>query len=71
MGENIILDGIINKVPQVKETVEKIKEATGKKIENVACEVGGKITDAIKEQGGEDPKEVFENLKDKLFMKKD
>ena len=32
MGENIILDGIINKVPQVKETVEKVEQATGKKI---------------------------------------
>lgn len=70
MGDNKIIDGIIDKVPQAKEAVKKVEEATGKKIEDIAGEVGNKITDAIKEQGGDDPKEVLGNIAGKIFPKK-
>ena len=69
MEDNKILNDIIGKIPQAKETVEKIENATGKKIENIAGEIGGKIVDAIKENGQEDPKNVFNNMKDKLLFK--
>lgn len=70
MGDNKIIDGIIEKVPQAKEAVKKVEEATGKKIEDIASDVGNKISDAIKEQGGDDPKDVFGNIAGKIFPKK-
>ena len=69
MEDNKVLDGIIEKVPQVKEVVEKVENVTGKKIENIASEVGEKITEAMKEQGQGDPKEVLGNIAGKLFNK--
>lgn len=71
MENNMLVDGLLEKVPQVKEAVEKVENATGKKIEDIAQEVGGKITDAIKENGQEDPKEVLGNIAGKIFGKKD
>ncbi len=70
MGDNKIIDEIVEKVPQVKQAVEKVESATGKKIENIASEIGEKVTDAIKEQGKDDPKEVFGNIANKIFNKK-
>ena len=69
MEDNKVLDGIIEKVPQVKEVVEKVENVTGKKIENIASEVGEKITEAMKEQGQGDPKEVLGNIAGKIFNK--
>ena len=69
MENNMLVDGLLEKVPQVKGAVEKVENATGKKIEDIAQEVGGKITDAIKENGQEDPKEVLGNIAGKIFGK--
>ena len=71
MGDNKVIDGIVEKIPQVKEAVEKVEQATGKKIGDIANEVGGKINEAIKEQGEDPPKEVFGNIANKLLGKKD
>ena len=60
----------MDKVPKAKEAVEKDEEATGKKIEDIANEVGEKITEAVKEQTGDDPKEVLGNIANKLMGKK-
>lgn len=70
MEENKIVDGILEKVPQVKDAVEKVENATGKKIEDIASEVGGKISEAMKENGQENPKEVLGNIAGKLFGQK-
>ncbi len=70
MGDNKIIDEIMDKVPKAKEAVEKVEEATGKKIEDIANEVGGKITEAVKEKAGDDPKEVLGNIANKLMGKK-
>ena len=50
MEENKVVDEILDKVPQVKEAVEKVENATGKKIEDIAGEIGEKITEAVKEK---------------------
>ena len=71
MGDNKVIDGIVEKIPQVKEVVEKVEQETGKKIGDIANEVGGKINEAIKEQGEDSPKEVFGNIANKLLGKKD
>lgn len=70
MGDNKIIDEIMDKVPKAKEAVEKVEEATGKKIEDIANEVGGKITEAVKDKAGDDPKEVLGNIANKLMGKK-
>ena len=70
MEENKVVDELLSKVPQVKEVVEKVENATGKKIEDIAQEVGGKISEAMKENGQEDPKEVLGNIAGKLFGQK-
>ena len=70
MGDNVFIDAVVGKIPQAKEAAHKVEEATGKKIEDIASEVGTKISDAIKEQGGEDPKAVFGNIANK-FLNKD
>ena len=69
MGDNMIIDGLMDKIPQAKEAVQKVEEVTGKKVEDIASEVGIKISDAIKDQGGEDPKAVFGNIANKLLNK--
>lgn len=69
MGDNIIIDGIMGKIPQAKEAVQKVEEATGKKIEDIANDVGTKIGDAVKGQTGDDPKAVFGNIANKLLHK--
>ena len=73
MEENNVVDEILEKVPQVKEAVEKVEEATGKKIEDIAGEIGEKITEVVKEKNnGEevDPKGVVGDIANKLFGKK-
>ena len=47
MGDNKIIDEIMDKVPKAKEAVEKVEEATGKKIEDIANEVGLSVSAAI------------------------
>lgn len=69
MGDNKIIDAVIDKLPQAKDAVQKVEEATGRKVEEIASDVGNKIGDAIKEQGGEDPKAVFGNIAGKIFNK--
>lgn len=69
MGDNKIIDTVIDKIPQAKEAIGKVEEATGKKVEEIASDVGNKISDAIKEQGGEDSKAVFGNIAGKIFNK--
>ena len=71
MGDNKIIDGIVEKVPQVKEAVEKVENVTCKKIEEIASDIGEKVTEAIKAEGQDDPKEVIGNIANKLFNKKD
>ena len=47
MGDNMIIDGILEKAPKVKDAVEKVENVTGKKIEDVANDVGGKLKDVV------------------------
>lgn len=73
MDQNKLVDDILDKVPKVKEAVEKVENATGKKIENIAGEIGEKISEAVKENNnGEnvDPKVVVGDIANKLFGKK-
>lgn len=73
MDQNKLVDDILDKVPKVKEAVEKVENATGKKIENIAGEIGEKISEAVKENNnGEnvDPKDVVGDIANKLFGKK-
>jgi uncharacterized protein YoxC len=70
MADNKVVDEILEKVPKAKEVAQKVEEATGKKIEDIASEVGEKITDAMKENGQDDPKEVIGNIAGKIFGKK-
>ena len=73
MDQNKVVDEILDKVPQVKEAVQKVEDATGKKIENIASEIGEKISEAVKENNnGEnvDPKAVVGDIANKLFGKK-
>ena len=70
MEDNKVLDELLDKVPQVKEAVEKVENATGKKIEDIASEVGKKITDAVKYTDEEDAKGAIGEIANKLFGKK-
>lgn len=67
MEQNKILDELIDKVPQVKSAIDKVEDATGKKIETIADEVGEKITDAIKEKN---PDSNIVDIANKFFGKK-
>ena len=74
MDQNKVVDEILEKVPQVKEVVEKVENATGKKIEDIAGEIGEKITEVVKEKNnGEelDAKAAIGEMANKLFGKKD
>lgn len=73
MDQNKLVDDILDKVPQVKEAVKKVENATGQKIENIAGEIGEKISEAVKENNnGEniDQKDVVGDIANKLFGKK-
>ena len=59
MEDNKVLDELLDKVPQVKEAVEKVENATGKK-----------ITDAVKDADEEDAKGAIGEIANKLFGKK-
>ena len=67
MEPNKLIDDVLEKVPKMKETVEKVENATGKKIENVASEIGEKITDAIKNNDGNNQKGAIGHAANKLF----
>lgn len=69
MGDNKIIDAVIDKIPQAKDAIGKVEETTGKKVEEIASDVGNKISDVIKEQSGEAPKDVFGNIAGKIFNK--
>ncbi|MBR2786419.1 MAG: hypothetical protein IKD76_02865 [Clostridia bacterium] len=67
MEQNKFLDGILDKVQPVKEVIDKVEDATGKKIGDLAGDVGEKITGAIKEQN---PDNNIVDLASKVFGKK-
>ncbi len=67
MEQNKFLDGIIDKVQPVKEAIDKVENATGKKIGDIASDVGEKITDAIREQN---PDNNIVDMASKVFGKK-
>lgn len=67
MEQNAFLDGVLNKVQPVKEVIDKVENATGKNIEEIASDVGERITDAIKEQN---PDNNIVGLASKVFGKK-
>ena len=56
-------------MPQVKETIEKVESATGKKIEDIASEIGQKITNTIKEQNPGEEIPSIGDFANKIFGK--
>lgn len=71
MGDNMIIDGLLEKAPKVKEAVEKVENATGKKIEDVANEVGGKLKDAVLKDEDGNGKSDLQDMAEKFLGKKD
>ena len=47
MGDNKIIDEIVEKVPQMKEAVEKVENATGKKIDDILSQLGS-VAEGVK-----------------------
>ncbi len=70
MGDNMIIDGLLEKAPKVKEAVEKVENATGKKIADVANEIGGKIKDAAIKDEDNNGKSDLQDMAEKILGKK-
>ncbi len=71
MENNKIIDGLIDKIPQAKEAIEKVEGATGKKIGDIAGEIGDKINDVIKENNNGEEIKSIGDIANKLFKKND
>ncbi len=70
MEENKIIDELVEKVPQVKEAIDKVEHATGKEIEDIVGEIGGKITDVIKDKNNGKDISSIGDITGKLFGNK-
>ena len=70
MGDNQILDGLLEKAPKVKEAVEKVEEATGKKVEDLANEIGDKIKEAVSKDEDNNGKSDLQDMAEKFLGKK-
>lgn len=71
MENNKIIDELIDKIPQAKEAIEKVEGATGKKIGDIAGEIGDKINDVIKENNNGEEIKSIGDIANKLFKKND
>ena len=69
MGDNMIIDGLLERAPKVKDAVEKVENATGKKIEDVANEVGGKLKDVVLKDEDGNGKSDLQDMAEKMFKK--
>ena len=69
MGDNMIIDGLLERAPKVKDAVEKVENATGKKIEDVANEVGGKLKDVVLKDEDGNGKCDLQDMAEKMFKK--
>lgn len=69
MGDNMIIDGLLEKAPKVKEAVEKVENVTGKKIEDVASDVGGKLKDVVLKDEDGNGKSDLQDMAEKIFKK--
>lgn len=70
MEDNKIIDGIMDKIPQVKGAVEKVEGATGKKIEEIASDIGGKIKEAAGQDKDNNGKSDLQDMAEKFLGKK-
>lgn len=69
MGDNMIIDGLLEKAPKVKDAVEKVENVTGKKIEDVANDVGGKLKDVVLKDEDGNGKSDLQDMAEKFFKK--
>jgi hypothetical protein len=69
MGDNMIIDGLLEKAPKVKEAVEKVENVTGKKIEDVANDVGGKLKDVVLKDEDGNGKSDLQDMAENFFKK--
>ena len=71
MEDNKIIDGLLEKAPKVKEAVEKVENATGKKVADMANEIGDKIKEAAAKDEDNNGKSDLQDMAEKFFGKKD
>jgi len=69
MADNKIIEELKERIPQIKEGIDKVEDITGGKIQDIAQEIGGKITDAINENNKENDKGPIGDIANKLFGK--
>ncbi len=69
MENNKIIDGLIDKIPQAKDAIEKVESATGKKIGDIADDIGGKINEVIKENNNGEEIKSIGDIANKIFKK--
>ena len=70
MGDNKIIDGILEKAPKVKEAVEKVESTTGKKVEDIANEIGNKIKEVATKDEDNNGKSDLQDMAEKFLGKK-
>ena len=70
MEDNKIIDGIMDKIPQVKDAAQKVEQATGKKIGDIANELGGKIKEAAGQDKDNNGKSDLQDMAEKFLGKK-
>ena len=71
MGDNMIIDGLLEKAPKVKDAVEKVENVTGKKIQDVANEIGDKIKEVASKDEDNNGKSDLQDMAEKFLGKKD
>ena len=69
MENNKIIDGLIDKIPQAKDAIEKVESATSKKIGDIADDIGGKINEVIKENNNGEEIKSIGDIANKIFKK--
>ena len=69
MENNKIIDVLIDKIPQAKDAIEKFESATGKKIGDIADDIGGKINEVIKENNNGEEIKSIGDIANKIFKK--
>ena len=71
MEDNMIIDGLLEKAPKVKDAVEKVENVTGKKLQDVANEIGDKIKEVASKDEDNNGKSDLQDMAEKFLGKKD